>query len=79
MNELKIYNLNLNCQNLKSYKKSLPLYHQLIRYPQEIIPIMDHVLTEKLAENSEDYAPIHALVYIYIYIIIIIIIIIIIY
>jgi len=62
MNELKIYNLNLNCQNLKSYKKSLPLYHQLIRYPQEIIPIMDHVLTEKLAENSEDYAPIHALV-----------------
>ncbi|KAG4098872.1 MCM-domain-containing protein [Neocallimastix lanati (nom. inval.)] len=62
MNELKVYNLNLNCQNLKSYKKSLPLYHQLIRYPQEIIPIMDHVLTEKLAENSEDYAPIHALV-----------------
>ncbi|ORX76061.1 MCM-domain-containing protein [Anaeromyces robustus] len=62
MNELKIYNLNLNCQNLKSYKKSLPLYHQLIRYPQEIIPIMDHVLTEKLAENSDDYTPVHALV-----------------
>ncbi|ORX52118.1 MCM-domain-containing protein [Piromyces finnis] len=62
MNELKIYNLNLNCQNLKSYKKSLPLYHQLIRYPQEIIPIMDHVLTEKLAENSDEYTPIHALV-----------------
>lgn len=65
MNELKIYNLNLNCQNLKSYKKSIPLYHQLIRYPQEIIPIMDHVLTEKLAESSEDYdTPVHALVYI---------------
>jgi len=62
MNELKIYNLNLNCQNLKSYRKSLPLYHQLIRYPQEIIPIMDHVLTEKLAENSDEYTPIHALV-----------------
>eukprot|EP00833_Pecoramyces_ruminatium_P000659 jgi/Orpsp1_1/1174691/evm.model.c7180000050994.2 len=63
MNELKIYNLNLNCQNLKSYKKSIPLYHQLIRYPQEIIPIMDHVLTEKLAESSEDYdTPVHALV-----------------
>ncbi|ORY76778.1 MCM-domain-containing protein [Neocallimastix californiae] len=59
MNELKIYNLNLNCQNLKSYKKSLPLYHQLIRYPQEIIPIMDHVRPYNIGKsvNMRDLNP----------------------
>ncbi|KAI9145364.1 MCM2/3/5 family-domain-containing protein [Paraphysoderma sedebokerense] len=40
------YNLNLDCTNLRLYKPSEKLYHQLIKYPQEIIPIMDHVATE---------------------------------
>ncbi|KAI9000301.1 MCM2/3/5 family-domain-containing protein [Gaertneriomyces semiglobifer] len=39
-------NLNLDCRNLKRYPSGMKLYHQLVRYPQEVIPLMDHTLSE---------------------------------
>ena len=49
-----IFNLNLDCEKLKSYQSARRLYHQLIRYPQEIIPLMDHCLNEIFLERFED-------------------------
>ncbi|RKP11941.1 hypothetical protein BJ684DRAFT_21482, partial [Piptocephalis cylindrospora] len=40
------YFLNLDTQKLLSYPQSTTLYHQLLRYPQEIIPLMDHAMSE---------------------------------
>ncbi|KAI9229965.1 MAG: MCM2/3/5 family-domain-containing protein [Piptocephalis tieghemiana] len=40
------YFLNLDAQKLLSYPPSNTLYHQLLRYPQEIIPLMDHAMSE---------------------------------
>ncbi|EJD43035.1 MCM-domain-containing protein [Auricularia subglabra TFB-10046 SS5] len=45
-------NLNLDVNNLKTYKKGL--YHQLIRYPQEVIPSMDVVLKDAMVKLAED-------------------------
>ncbi|KAJ3172971.1 hypothetical protein HDU88_004430 [Geranomyces variabilis] len=46
--------MNLDCQNLRDYPAAVKLYHQLQRYPQEIIPLMDHTLTEFFLEIFED-------------------------
>ncbi|KAI8846973.1 MCM2/3/5 family-domain-containing protein [Chytridium lagenaria] len=42
--------MNLDCLNLKIFPASVKLYYQLIRYPQEIIPLMDYALTEIYTE-----------------------------
>ncbi|KAJ3331316.1 hypothetical protein HDU76_003498 [Blyttiomyces sp. JEL0837] len=38
--------LNLDCTNLRAYPPANRLYLQLVRYPQEVIPLMDHMLAE---------------------------------
>jgi DNA replicative helicase MCM subunit Mcm2 (Cdc46/Mcm family) len=38
--------LDLNCQHLQDHPGSLSLYRQLVQYPHDIIPIMDHVVNE---------------------------------
>jgi DNA replication licensing factor MCM4 len=43
--------MDLDCTNLKSYAPSRKLYYQLLRYPQEIIPLLDHTLTEIVLEK----------------------------
>ncbi|KAJ3044786.1 hypothetical protein HDV00_000661 [Rhizophlyctis rosea] len=48
------YNLNLDCENLKSYLPSQKLFYQLKRYPQEIIPLMDYSLSEVFLDMFED-------------------------
>lgn len=40
------FNLNLDCQNLKCLESTVKLYNHLVRYPQEMIPIMDYCATE---------------------------------
>lgn len=47
-------NLNLDAVNLLSYPPTKKLYHQLINYPQEVIPIMDQVLRDVLIETAEE-------------------------
>lgn len=39
-------NVNLDCRNLQAYPETHKLYNQLVKYPQEIIPLMDHTITE---------------------------------
>lgn len=46
MLEIQSYNLNLDCSNLKAYEPSRKLYFQMLRFPQEIIPIADFVLRD---------------------------------
>ena len=38
--------LDINCRHLHTHSKDL--YTQLVRYPQEVVPIMDLVVTEEL-------------------------------
>ncbi|KAI8619810.1 MCM2/3/5 family-domain-containing protein [Chytriomyces sp. MP71] len=52
--------LNLDCTNLRVYGPTKELYIQLIRYPQEVIPILDHTLLEywyELFEGEENMEP----------------------
>ncbi|KXS09440.1 MCM-domain-containing protein [Gonapodya prolifera JEL478] len=49
-------NLNLDCMNLKAFPRTRKLYHQLLRFPQEIISIMDwalgEIFTDMFGENE---------------------------
>jgi DNA replication licensing factor MCM4 len=46
--------MNLDCLKLSNYLPSQKLFHQLVHYPQEIIPLMDHVLTDFFLERFDD-------------------------
>jgi DNA replication licensing factor MCM4 len=49
------YSLNLDCEKLKAYEPTThKLFYQLSRYPQEVIPIMDHVLTDIFQNRFDD-------------------------
>jgi DNA replication licensing factor MCM4 len=54
MNQTQNYNLNLDCAKIKQYTPTTRLFHQLLRYPQEVIPLMDHVLTDIFLEKFPD-------------------------
>ncbi|KAI3402986.2 mcm4 [Candida oxycetoniae] len=54
--ELGLTNLNLDAKNLLSYPSTRKLYYQLINYPQEIIPIMDHTIKDCLIQIVNDDA-----------------------
>jgi DNA replication licensing factor MCM4 len=56
MFETEKWSLNLDCSNLLAYPKTRNLYHQLIRYPQEVIPLLDHVLKVIMMDMFEDRA-----------------------
>lgn len=51
MKETQQVNLNLDCQHLVAYSGTQSLYHQLKRYPQEIIPLMDFTLTKVFVDR----------------------------
>ncbi|KAJ3092183.1 hypothetical protein HK102_010002 [Quaeritorhiza haematococci] len=55
MKDQELMEMNLDCENLKAYTPAAKLYHQLVRFPQEIIPMMDFVLSEVFFELFEDY------------------------
>lgn len=46
MRALGLSNLNLDARNLLAYPPTKKLYHQLINYPQEIVPIMDQTVKD---------------------------------
>lgn len=46
--------VNLDCRNLMAYPDTHKLYDQLIKYPQEIIPLMDHTITNFYMGIFED-------------------------
>ena len=41
------YNININCRNLYDFAPTRSLYQQLVRHPQEIVPIMDLVVHQE--------------------------------
>lgn len=48
--DTEIYNLNLDCQNLRAYPATATLYGQLKHYPQEIISLMDMIVNDYFSE-----------------------------
>ena len=48
------FGMNLDCRNLQAYPPCKKLYSQLLKYPQEIIPLMDHTLTELFLDRFPD-------------------------
>ncbi|EMG49467.1 MCM4 DNA replication licensing factor MCM4 [Candida maltosa Xu316] len=55
--DLGLTNLNLDAKNLLAYPATRKLYYQLINYPQEIIPIMDHTIKDCLIQIINDTNP----------------------
>ncbi|KAG8850509.1 hypothetical protein FRC20_001998 [Serendipita sp. 405] len=49
-------NLNLDMINLQAYPPAQKLHSQLIKYPQEIIPVMDQVLKDLMIAIAEEDA-----------------------
>ncbi|KAK6455484.1 DNA replication licensing factor, MCM4 component [Scheffersomyces xylosifermentans] len=54
MRDMGVTNLNLDAKNLLAYPPTTKLYHQLINYPQEVIPIMDHTVKDCLVQIAND-------------------------
>ena len=47
-------NLNLDLVNLSSYPPSRKLFSQVVKYPQEVVPLMDQVLKDLMLEIAEE-------------------------
>jgi DNA replication licensing factor MCM4 len=47
-------NLNLDATNLLAYPPTKRLYHQLVNYPQEIVPMLDQVLKDVMVEQIDE-------------------------
>lgn len=54
--ETQVLNMNVNCQHLSNFPLSRRLYYQLVRYPQEIVPIMDLVAHQEYKAIAGDLA-----------------------
>ncbi|KAI5839163.1 MCM2/3/5 family-domain-containing protein [Morchella snyderi] len=54
MRALGTSNLNLDVRNLRSYPPTKRFFHQLLNYPQEIIPIMDTCVKDTMLEMLEE-------------------------
>ncbi|PVU99320.1 hypothetical protein BB559_000817 [Furculomyces boomerangus] len=52
--DTEVWQMNLNAMHLLAYPSSRKLYKQLVHYPEEVIPIMDHVLTEMYMSQYPD-------------------------
>ena len=50
MRRLGVTTFNLDARNLKSYPLTLKLWHQLLAYPQEIIPLMDQAVKDVMVD-----------------------------
>lgn len=46
--------LNVDAVNLLAYPPTKRLYHQLMNYPQEMVPIMDQVLKDVMTEMADE-------------------------
>ncbi|KAI8138048.1 MCM2/3/5 family-domain-containing protein [Fennellomyces sp. T-0311] len=46
--------VNLDCRNLMAYRGTHKLYDQLVKYPQEVIPLMDHTIKAYYQELYPD-------------------------
>ena len=54
MRQLGLTGLNLDMRNLKAYPTTVKLYHQLIAYPHEIVPLMDQTVKDVIVDMAEE-------------------------
>lgn len=54
MRQLGIEAMPLDLQNLKAYPTTVKLYHQLLAYPHEIIPLMDQAIKDVMVDQAEE-------------------------
>ncbi|KAI9208506.1 MCM2/3/5 family-domain-containing protein [Polychytrium aggregatum] len=56
LKDREIYTVNFDCCNLRDHPEAefQQLYLQLVRYPQEMIPIIDHTITEVFLDKFPD-------------------------
>lgn len=50
MRRLGLTTFNLDCKNLKAYPLTKKLWHQLLAYPQEIVPLMDQAVKDVMVD-----------------------------
>ena len=50
MRKIGLTTFNLDAANLKAYPSTLKLWHQLMAYPQEIIPLMDQTIKDVMVD-----------------------------
>ncbi|KAK9456869.1 MCM2/3/5 family-domain-containing protein [Dipodascopsis uninucleata] len=50
MHTLGLSNLNLDVEDLRSYPPAKSLYYNLLKYPQELIPVMDQTIRDCMVE-----------------------------
>lgn len=50
MRRIGLTTFNLDARNLKAYPLTLKLWHQLLAYPQEIIPLMDQAVKDVMVD-----------------------------
>lgn len=50
MRRLGLTTFSLDCKNLKSYPLTKKLWHQLLAYPQEIVPLMDQAVKDVMVD-----------------------------
>ncbi|KAJ2683514.1 MCM DNA helicase complex subunit, partial [Coemansia spiralis] len=54
MHDTEIYQLNVDARNISAYPPAETLYRQIVNYPSEVMPILDHVLTEMYMQQFPD-------------------------
>ncbi|KAJ2781512.1 MCM DNA helicase complex subunit [Coemansia javaensis] len=54
MHDTEIYQLNVDARNISAYPPAQALYRQIANYPSEVMPILDHVLTEMYMQLFPD-------------------------
>lgn len=54
--DTEIYNLNIDCANLRAFPSTVLFAQQLLNYPNEIVSLMDMVVNELFAELFPDNA-----------------------
>jgi len=55
MKEAETNELNLDTQHVKGFEHSKSLYDLLVKYPQEVVPIMDFVVYEYMKSKYPDF------------------------
>ncbi|KAJ2774883.1 MCM DNA helicase complex subunit, partial [Coemansia nantahalensis] len=54
MHDTEIYQLNVDARNIAAYPPAAKLYQHIVNYPSEVMPILDHVLTEMYMQQFPD-------------------------
>jgi len=54
MRQLGVTSMTLDLRNFKAYPTTVKLYHQLLAYPHEIVPLMDQAIKDIMVDQAEE-------------------------